>query len=345
MTWIGRDCDFRGFSLFFFLVAQSEFMTWIGRDCDLFDRPNWIRTSDPYQNLWPELEGIVTVPPGLAWTLAIPRSEFMTWIGRDCDAVRRVPLIGVGGRSEFMTWIGRDCDPLTPENQRTSSSDQNLWPELEGIVTCRFRSRQSRTGLHQNLWPELEGIVTFGAGRFRGARTRESEFMTWIGRDCDAPSSYRCAIRSNKIRIYDLNWKGLWLWEATHTPHWWVEIRIYDLNWKGLWRCGSERVGWDYRKYQNLWPELEGIVTGPPTGGTLRRRTIRIYDLNWKGLWPQLLGGRMFRTQSIRIYDLNWKGLWPGNGDKTGCRLYLIRIYDLNWKGLWHSCDTRPPSQ
>jgi len=83
-----------------------------------------------------------------------------------------------------MTWIGRDCDLSSKITSAILFGDQNLWPELEGIVTCRVCVKKSRI-----LWI--------------------SEFMTWIGRDCDHSL---CVIPSPffMIRIYDLNWKGLW---------------------------------------------------------------------------------------------------------------------------------------
>jgi len=138
-----------------------------------------------------------------------------------------------------------------------------------------------------------------------------SEFMTWIGRDCDTLWQDDRMRLSSFIRIYDLNWKGLWpsigqasshvassiriydlnwkgLWRKRQCPQGTKEssIRIYDLNWKGLWRRGFFVRGSEKFWYQNLWPELEGIVTfnlnmiTPPFV-----IQIRIYDLNWKGLW------------------------------------------------------------
>jgi len=186
-------------------------MTWIGRDCDTCDQSQRFKKSKANQNLWPELEGIVTLSP------FDPR--------------------GVG------------------------SSNQNLWPELEGIVTDRQGRRRGPRRCNQNLWPELEGIVTYIAWPGQVRPGQESEFMTWIGRDCDAAV------------------------ESSYTP---IEsgIRIYDLNWKGLWRSWAVRECTPQGCNQNLWPELEGIVTiagyPPLTPGGWG---IRIYDLNWKGLW------------------------------------------------------------
>jgi len=62
--------------------------------------------------------------------------------------------------SEFMTWIGRDCDMAFFMVSSFLGFDQNLWPELEGIVTLNEFSPLPRNASDQNLWPELEGIVT-----------------------------------------------------------------------------------------------------------------------------------------------------------------------------------------
>jgi len=186
----------------------------------------------------------------------------MTWIGRDCDLIPP----GKGSRSqwpsEFMTWIGRDCD-------------------RSGRFVGFGR------GLNQNLWPELEGIVTSIEQVVLSVLRSESEFMTWIGRDCDFSMAVKDVFRTSTIwiRIYDLNWKGLWLIEDVEIAVPETGIRIYDLNWKGLWlfSCNSaafdpggsefmtwigrdcdswwEPVYWEKNLNQNLWPELEGIVT------------------------------------------------------------------------------------
>jgi len=177
---------------------------------------NFNRSS--YQNLWPELEGIVTnlirlsiktpwfiriydlnwkglwLCPDHLYYLPPPLSEFMTWIGRDCDSGRAIPRRNgsLRGKSEFMTWIGRDCDPPC-----------NI--QLRKLFFCIRIYDLNWKG----LWLAL-GVIF-------DVFDHSSEFMTWIGRDCD-PSRKACRISSRvNIRIYDLNWKGLWLIPSIHS--------------------------------------------------------------------------------------------------------------------------------
>jgi len=161
MTWIGRDCDFLSGSACYIRPCTSEFMTWIGRDCDNSTIP-WskyfsilIRIYDlNWKGLWQTICTATPTAPSIYQNL---------W--PELEGIVTMPA---SSRAMLMTW------------------DQNLWPELEGIVTpYNVSVRSSSRALHQNLWPELEGIVTNPIGNPESRPVKPSEFMTWIGRDCD----------------------------------------------------------------------------------------------------------------------------------------------------------------
>jgi len=228
----------------------------------------------------------------------------MTWIGRDCDdsvvgtcGFNRVNIriydlnwkglwhlvspflkMGTAIQSEFMTWIGRHCDIIPESDSHSLVSYQNLWPELEGIVTWR-RFFDALSPPHQSEFMTWIGrdcdILSFA---FSNSSISASEFMTWIGRDCDHIVGPSQAQRHR--------------------------IRIYDLNWKGLWPCGGFVFLEHYAEHQNLWPELEGIVTFLERLQLFYLPLIRIYDLNWKGLWRR---DSLF-CRLIKRLDQN---LWP----------------------------------
>ena len=162
-----------------------------------------------------------------------------------------------------MTWIGRDCDTTSAAGPAEKPRDQNLWPELEGIVTQLGFLVFFLVFINQNLWPELEGIVTLSLLKYLSCSnlsefmtwigrdcdvTRipqstpegaSSEFMTWIGRDCDKFSGVLSILLFYSIRIYDLNWKGLW--------------RQVGRGRFRLWPPGSEFMTWIGRDCDN-WP-------------------------------------------------------------------------------------------
>ena len=136
-------------------------MTWIGRDCDVDLGAAWSLLGYRNQNLWPELEGIVTIFVSLTSSSSlIIRIYDLNWKGLwHCLGGREKRPVGI---SEFMTWIGRDCDIITSATSTSAAIYQNLWPELERIVTQHGRRISFSPFLDQNLWPELEGIVTEG---------------------------------------------------------------------------------------------------------------------------------------------------------------------------------------
>jgi len=360
MTWIGRDCDVTGIICLDHWSDRSEFMTWIGRDCDSEFRHR--RQFLPYyQNLWPELEGIVTFTPSATISPTFSKqSEFMTWIGRDCDTPPMTPPMAVpasiriydlnwkglwhlriGGsaigriiQSEFMTWIGRDCDFSYVGDPSLFCVHQNLWPELEGIVTTLQRfdvDVDVFIRIYDLNWKGLWRYEVFHSASSTQCRSEfmtwigrdcdhdsfawdkmlsaSSEFMTWIGRDCDSSGSFSSALLLS-IRIYDLNWKGLWLRSCLGSVLDRV-IRIYDLNWKGLWLPGRCRDDILSVVHQNLWPELEGIVT--ERAGFWGNLFVQSEFMTWIGrdCDRQDQARSVFTPDDpIRIYDLNWKGLW-----------------------------------
>jgi len=156
-----------------------------------------------------------------------------------------------------MTWIGRDCDCMG-ESCRPPPPDQSEFMTWIGR--------------------DCDNPVATAATSF----VVISEFMTWIGRDCDPLGNLGSLPTPSFIRIYDLNWKGLWQLHRDDALCRVVVIRIYDLNWKGLWPTGASPLGISGR-YQNLWPELEGIVTNGSFAHICHRRS-------YQNLWPELEG-------------------------------------------------------
>ena len=139
------------------------------------------------QNLWPELEGIVT----------FERCR-EGWVRHESIRIYDLNWKGLWLSERMEILDGNDIDQnLWPELEGIvtllcgrvprsfSLLDQNLWPELEGIVTMSVGATILPPLLYQNLWPELEGIVTIDRDRDLGPMISWSEFMTWIGRDCD----------------------------------------------------------------------------------------------------------------------------------------------------------------
>jgi len=424
---------------------RSEFMTWIGRDCDLVClffigiSPAWIRIYDlnwkglwrswlnlnrcrmNHQNLWPELEGIVTVDGEVNFNICWHQNLWPELEGIVTISTFRGLSYGTYIRIYDLNWKGLWPVASSAILYAWAEFNQNLWPELEGIVTSRRRLLRPWFLRDQNLWPELEGIVTYCPclrasfnmsiriydlnwkglwlfGRLPPEPLRAwSEFMTWIGRDCDdrtvagqqplcfdqnlwpelegivtsshvlyccGPSQYRTLSRLTwysgwSIRIYDLNWKGLWPLRWADACFSSLSIRIYDLNWKGLWLF-LMAPPWSFLFVdQNLWPELEGIVTNDLLAG---KGQLDIYQ----NLWPELEGivtSRIIQKGFRPRHQNLWPELegivthsprpGPGRGSQSEFMTWIgrdcdtfspsrprtglsIRIYDLNWKGLWH---------